>query len=205
MQTSFKLDDDSGKAEILKLADDQLLYLPRFIAPGDADAMLATLLSQAPWQQDYLTFGGRKVAVPRLQAWYGDNRSHYGYSGLRLRPLPWTPLLTALRKRAASVAGASFNSVLLNLYRNGKDSVAWHADDEPELGRDPVIASISLGVTRRFELKHLASKRKAVCDLEHGSLLVMGHGIQHNWQHQVPKQPEITGSRINLTFRQIIT
>lgn len=204
MQVSFDLDHEGEMPEIFTLAEGEVHFHPRFLKSANADSCYQELKASTPWQQDSLRFGGKSVLVPRLQAWYGDRKSHYGYSGLALSPLPWTPLLLSLRKNIENVCKQRFNSVLLNYYRDGNDSVAWHSDDEKELGDDPVIASLSLGGTRRFELKHRHNNSsKVICDLSHGSLLVMGKGIQHNWQHQVPKQPGINSGRINLTFRFI--
>ena len=204
MQLSLDSLTDSDSGNLLSLADAQLWFHPHFLSTTEADACFTSLRDTTPWQQDFLNFGGKRVAIPRLQAWVGDKHSNYGYSGLALTPLPWTDLLADLRDRVAGIAGMAFNSVLLNYYRHGNDSVAWHSDDEKELGVNPVIASLSLGATRRFELKH--RKRalpKSVCELSHGSLLVMGAGTQRHWQHQVPKQPAIVEPRINLTFRYI--
>jgi alkylated DNA repair dioxygenase AlkB len=164
--------------------------------------LLRTLLVETPWRQDTLKFGGKEVAVPRLQAWYGDRR--YAYSGLRLVPLPWTPLLDNIRRRISATFKHEFNSVLLNYYRDGNDSVAWHSDDEHELGPDPQIASLSLGIPRRFELKHRTrNDPKVSMLLEDGSLLLMGSGLQRHWKHQLPKDAGITAPRLNLTFRFI--
>lgn len=164
--------------------------------------MLHALLTETPWRQDSLNFGGKPVLVPRLQAWYGDRR--YGYSGLKLAPLPWTPVLDGIRRKISQAAQLEFNSVLVNYYRDGNDSVAWHSDDERELGPDPRIASLSLGATRRFELKHRTRKQTRMSmPLENGSLLLMGSGLQRHWMHQLPKEAGITLPRINLTFRFI--
>lgn len=143
--------------------------------------------------------------MPRLQAWYGDDDAQYGYSGLRLSPLPWTALLNTIRTDIEQRLQLRFNSVLLNHYRHGDDSVAWHADDEKELGPEPIIASLSFGVTRRFELKHRTRRdlTKVNIDLDDGSLILMGQGVQKHWIHQIPKQPGITAPRLNLTFRFI--
>ncbi len=207
---SLQLSLESGNShevmEKLSLPDAEIFIMPKFLSSTCADQHFDSLLTQTPWQQDTLNFGGKVVPIPRLQAWYGDKNCHYGYSGLALSPLPWTPLLQELKSAIEQCSNAEFNSVLLNYYRHGQDSVAWHSDDEKELGNEPVIASLSLGVTRRFELKHRSRKGiKSFCELSHGSLIVMGKGVQQNWLHQVPKQPEIQSSRINLTFRKIIT
>jgi alkylated DNA repair dioxygenase AlkB len=151
---------------------------------------------------------GKRIAVPRLTAWFGDAETNYTYSGLTMVPEPWTPELLELKSRLEPRArGTTFNSVLLNLYRDGNDSVAWHSDDEPELGRNPVIASLSLGQARSFRLKHDHddSIPPVQIELTHGSLLVMSGALQHHWKHQLPKRRSVNlGPRINLTFRQIL-
>jgi alkylated DNA repair dioxygenase AlkB len=205
MQIPFFLADSPNVLEKLPLPDGEVLLFQDFINAAEASSMFKKLKQATPWQQDTLSFGGKKVLIPRLQAWYGEKNSRYGYSGLALSPLPWTPLLGDLKSRIEKLADTGFNSVLVNYYRDGKDSVAWHSDDEKELGKAPVIASLSLGETRRFELRHRHKKgQKFACELSHGSLLIRGSGIQQHWQHQVPKQAGVTRGRINLTFRQVM-
>lgn len=190
--------------ERIALRDAELHYVPAFYSRAESRRVREHLLATVPWQQDTLKFGSRQVLVPRLQAWYGDATANYGYSGLRLIPLPWTTALTTIRTEIENNFGVSFNSVLLNYYRNGHDSVAWHSDDEKALGADPLIASLSLGAERRFELKHRDGKvQKVNIELADGSLLLMGSGLQKHWVHQLPKQPWITEPRLNLTFRLI--
>jgi alkylated DNA repair dioxygenase AlkB len=163
------------------------------------------------WQQSVIQLYGKCVPIPRLNAWYGDPDSHYSYSGIALDPQPWTPTLAELKRLVEASAGSAFNSVLVNLYRNGRDGVAWHSDDEPELGPTPVIASVSLGETRRFSLKQRKDKfpgvdvlQKFDVWLEHGSLLLMLGETQRYWCHQIPKTAKAVGPRINLTFRTIL-
>lgn len=204
MQIPFSLEHPQNSMEKLVLGDGDVFYYPAFMGQDAADACYRELELATPWQQDTISFGGKPVLIPRLQAWYGEKNSRYGYSGLALNPLPWTPLLSDLRTQVEAAAGMPFNSVLVNFYRDGRDSVAWHSDDEKELGGEPVIASLSFGATRRFDLRHRHKKgHKFSCELANGSLLVMGKGIQHNWQHQVPKQPAVMQGRINLTFRRV--
>lgn len=167
----------------------------------DADRLMAALMRDIAWRQDEATVMGRRLPIPRLQAWHGDGE--YVYSGLRLAPERWTPDLLVLKGIAEEIAGESFNSVLINLYRDGRDSVAWHADDEPSLGHNPVIASISLGAVRRFQLKHKVTGERIDLDLPHGSCLVMAGTTQHHWRHQIPKTRRPIGPRINLTFRRL--
>lgn len=177
-------------------------YLPRFLV--EADAAFAELLRATPWRQDSIRIMGREIAQPRLTAWYGDPGATYRYSGLTLSPQPFTPLLARIKAMIEAVSGERFNSALLNYYRDGADSVSWHRDAEPELGPDPVIASLSLGATRRFDMRRSDDRaRRISLELEHGSLLLMGRGCQIHWQHQVAKTKAPVGARINLTFRRI--
>jgi alkylated DNA repair dioxygenase AlkB len=177
-----------------------------FLAPSRADALLGTLLAETPWQHADIAIYGRRVKMPRLTAWYGDPGATYVYSGLRNEPLPWTAALSELRADVEATAAHSFNSVLLNLYRDGNDSMGWHRDNEPELGPRPVIASVTLGATRRFQLREVhpavAGNRKThEIELSHGSLLVMREETQRAWEHGIPKERGVTAPRINLTFR----
>ena len=145
------------------------------------------------------------IEVPRLTAWYGDEGTGYIYSGIRNVPLPWTPALIEVKRAIEPLSGVVFNSVLLNRYRTGKDSVSWHADDEPEFGDQPVIASVSFGSTRSFQLKHKKRKElKVSVELTHGSLLIMRGGTQANWLHQIPKTGRPVEERLNLTFRVVV-
>jgi alkylated DNA repair dioxygenase AlkB len=190
--------------ERIALPDAELHYFCAFYSETESRQVRKQLLATVPWQQDTLKFGGRQVLVPRLQAWYGDLTANYGYSGLRLTPLPWTAALLSIKTKVEKCVDRSFNSVLLNYYRNGHDSVAWHSDDETELGPDPLIASLSFGAKRKFELKHRNGKTQKInIELADGSLLLMGTGLQKHWSHQLPKQPWVTEPRLNLTFRLI--
>ena len=190
----------------IPLANATLTLRRDFLAPEAADEAFAALREGTRWAQETLRIAGRETPVPRLTAWHGDPGARYAYSGVLHRPDPWTPPLAALRDAVQGAAGAPFNSVLLNLYRDGRDSVAWHSDDEPELGEEPVIASLSLGATRVFQLKPRGGARQDRVELRlpHGSLLVMSGGCQRHWQHRVPKRPnQELGPRINLTFRYV--
>ena len=183
--------------------DGFVTYDPYFLEPGFADEFFESLLPGVAWKQDVIRLYGRTIPVPRLTAWYGDNDASYTYSGIRNEPSEWISPLQELRDRLEKSTTIRFNSVLLNRYRTGKDSLSWHADDEPELGMRPTIASISLGATRTFQLQHRVSGEVIALSLEHGSLLLMSGETQQLWKHQVPKDRSVTGERINLTFRSI--
>nr|WP_239482082.1 alpha-ketoglutarate-dependent dioxygenase AlkB [Pseudomonas insulae] len=188
----------------LTLADAELRYLPGWVAAAEADQWLQALLAQTPWEQPQVFLHGRHYPVPRLVAWYGDQEARYRYSGLIHTPLPWTPLLTEIRRRVAAECGQPLNGALLNYYRDGQDSMGWHSDDEPELGEQPLVASLNLGGARRFDLRRKGSTRiEHSLQLEHGALLVMAGATQHYWQHQVAKTRSPCAPRLNLTFRLI--
>ena len=171
------------------------------LCSADAERLFRRLHQDVAWRQDEATIMGRRLPIPRLQAWYGDGS--YVYSGIRLVARPWTEPLLELKVRAERLAGHMFNSVLANLYRHGSDSVAWHADAEAALGRNPVIASLSLGACRRFDLRHRRSAERLSIDLPAGSCLIMAGATQHCWQHRIAKTSRPLGPRINLTFRLI--
>ncbi|WP_201977668.1 alpha-ketoglutarate-dependent dioxygenase AlkB family protein [Hymenobacter rubidus] len=182
-----------------------LLFDPAFMPAPEADALLAQLTAEVGWEQRAIRLFGQEIPQPRLTAWYGDAAARYTYSGLSWEPRPWLPALAALRQRIEIASSARFNSVLLNLYRNGHDSMGWHADDEPELGPAPTIASLSLGATRRFRLRPRAGLAAApfAIDLPSGSLLLMRGATQQHWQHALPKTAKPIGPRLNLTFRLV--
>lgn len=179
---------------------------PSFLGPEEASTLLSTLRTELTWQQEHIRIAGKSIAQPRLTAWYGDAGAAYTYSGLSLDPRPWHPSLDTTRRLIEAQVGVPLNSVLCNLYRDGRDSMGWHADAEGELGRDPLIASLSLGGARRFliRLRGKPAKKPVELSLGHGSLLVMGGSTQHHHQHSVPKQRAAVAPRINLTFRQIV-
>jgi len=195
----------TGVPRSLDLPDADIRYLPAAFTPAEADELFADLRDGISWRQEEVVIFGRARLVPRLVAWHGDPGARYTYSGVAHEPLPWTPVLQAVRSRVESLSGHRYNSVLLNLYRDGRDGMGWHADDEPELGRDPVIASVSLGATRRFRLRHRRRRDTVPLDLGHGSLLLMQGPTQHHWVHAVPKTSRPVGERINLTFRRVAT
>ena len=190
--------------ERLPLEDADIRFWPAALAVAEASELLDRLLAGIDWQHEEVLIFGQRRPVPRLVAWHGDPGASYTYSGTPHQPLPWTPALELVRERVLSLTGCAFNSVLLNLYRDGRDGMGWHSDDEPELGRDPVIASVSLGAPRRFCLRHRRRKDQRLdVSLGHGSLLLMAGATQHHWVHAVPKTAVPVGPRVNLTFRQI--
>ena len=175
-------------------------YEPEWLQGSTADLLFAQLLAELPWEARPIVVAGREVMQPRLMAWAGE--LPYRYSGQTLPPGPVHPALADLMARASAECGVPFNHVTVNLYRNGKDYIGFHTDSERELGRDPVVASLSLGVVRRFVLEKKGRRRtKRNLRLAHGSLLVMGGTCQHNWYHGLPKDAECTSERINVTFR----
>ena len=194
----------AGATHDLGLPDAEVRYLPEAFTPAESDRLFDALRRGIGWRQEEIILFGQRRLVPRLVAWHGDPGARYAYSGVVHEPLPWTPALLEVRDRAESLAGRRFNSVLLNLYRDGRDGMGWHADDEPELGRDPVIASVSLGATRRFRLRHRKRRETVPVDLVHGGLLLMRGPRQHHWVHAVPKTSRAVGERINLTFRYVV-
>ncbi|MDQ0626172.1 MAG: alpha-ketoglutarate-dependent dioxygenase AlkB family protein [Paraburkholderia graminis] len=178
-------------------------WYPDWLAPETAEQFLARLIVEVEWRQDTMGTPGGRVALPRLTAWQGDADAVYVYSGIRNEPQPWTAAVAELKADAEAACGARFNSVLLNRYRSGADSMGWHADREPELGPEPVIASVSLGAARTFDLRHNKAGAVQSFSLKGGSLLVMKGKTQAEWRHRVPKEPRVVGERINLTFRWV--
>ncbi|MGF6963280.1 alkylated DNA repair dioxygenase AlkB [Paraburkholderia sp. WC7.3g] len=178
-------------------------WYPDWLAPADAERLLARLIDEVQWRQEMIGTPAGRVALPRLTAWQGERDAVYVYSGIRNVPQVWTPAVAELKSAVEATSGARFNSVLLNRYRSGADSMGWHADREPELGGQPLIASVSLGVARRFDLRHNRSGVVQSFSLKGGSLLVMKGDTQAQWRHRVPKEPRVSGERINLTFRWV--
>ena len=196
--------DFQCSGERLELPDGEGVLFRRAFTPVESADLFAALQRETPWRQPVITLYGRSIASPRLSAWHGDPGAVYSYSGLRLEPEPWTPALRIVRERVEALAGTRFNSVLLNWYRDGQDSMGWHSDDEPELGANPVIASASFGAARRFLMRHKKQRLRQEWLLEDGDVLVLGGATQHYWRHHVPKTRQPVGPRINLTFRWIV-
>jgi alkylated DNA repair dioxygenase AlkB len=188
----------------LDLPDADVRWWPRVLALEEADCLYAALRAGIDWQQEEILIFGKRRRVPRLVAWHGDPAATYTYSGTTHTPQPWNDELLVVRERLQSLTGHRYNSALLNLYRDGRDGMGWHADDEPELGPAPAIASLSLGATRRFRLRH-RRRHELTCalDLAHGDLLLMAGGTQRAWQHALAKTARPVGERINITFRWV--
>ena len=192
------------EGEKIPLVDGELALYENAFSHAAADRYFESLQQSLEWTQEKITMYGKTHNVPRLSAWYADSGIPYTYSGITAYGLSWTKPLLEIKQRVEQLAGVNFNSVLANLYRDGSDSVSWHADDEIELGPKPVIASLSLGYERVFQLKHKTNKQlKANFLLPHGSVLVMSGSTQQHWLHQIAKSKKSMGPRINLTFRYV--
>jgi alkylated DNA repair dioxygenase AlkB len=200
--------EETDRLVRIPIADGEVYYLSELRLGRNAVSILRQLIADVVWRQDKIVVWGKMYSQPRLVAWYGDRGSDYTYSGIRLTPLPWTDLLLEVRRlRVETVTASSFNSVLLNYYRDNRDSMGSHSDDEPELGERPVIASVSLGEERTFVLKHKANKlaKPVRLRLASGSLLLMKGETQRYWKHGIAKETRPRGPRINLTFRRIVS
>lgn len=189
--------------EPTKIENGEYIYIPSFFNKLKADLYFKNLLDKIDWKQEEMKIYGKIIKFPRLTAWYGENDKPYSFSGITLHPNSWTNELLEIKQEIESLCNITFNSVLLNLYRDGSDSISWHTDAEEELGQNPVIASVNFGATRKFQLRHQTTKEKIQLELSNGSLLIMQGELQHYWQHQVPKTNLKIGPRINLTFRVI--
>lgn len=191
------------KVGLNKINNGEFIYEPSFFDIDESKLFLENLKHKILWKQESMNMYGKQINFPRLTAWYGENDKPYSFSGIKLNPNPWSNELIAIKQKIEPFANTIFNSVLLNLYRDGKDSISWHTDAEKELGKNPIIASVNFGATRKFQLRHIESKEKLEIELVNGSLLIMQGELQHFWQHQVPKTNSFTNERINLTFRVI--
>lgn len=182
----------------------EVFYYPAFFSKEESDIFFEHLKNDIPWQQEPIKIYGKEVMQPRLTAWYGDEGKSYSYSGITMQPKPWTAFLLQIKNKTEAKANVEFNSALLNFYRDGKDSMGWHRDNEKELGTNPVIASVSFGTARKFSLRNYKDKTiTRSFELTHGSLLLMQGQTQHHWEHQVPKTSRLISERINITFRCI--
>ena len=179
----------------------EIIFWPNWLDGQQADSLLATAITKTPWREDMINIAGRRIPVPRLQNWFGAPDTSYTYSGIRLQALAFPDWMDSVRASVEQTTGHPFNRALVNYYRHGRDSVDWHADDETELGVEPLVASLSLGAERVFQLRHNQSKERLSVSLPHGSLLLMGAGIQDHWQHRLAKVSGLEQSRVNFTFR----
>jgi alkylated DNA repair dioxygenase AlkB len=188
-----------------EIIEDGWLHVdPHFLNNEEAVVMFQTLVTTLPWAQGSVTLFGKTYPTPRLESLHVSGNKTYTYSGNALSQHPFTPELLALKAKLDDLVGVQFNCVLANYYRDGKDSNGWHADNERELGKNPIIASLSLGATRRFDLKHNTTGERKQLMLTHGSLLIMGGSMQHHWKHCIAKSTKIIEPRINLTFRKLV-
>lgn len=180
-------------------------YYDQFLDFKSQNDLLESLKTEIEWKQEGMKMYGKEILFPRLTAWFAEDGKTYKYSGLVNIPEPFFGELLSLKQSIEQFTNLKFNSALLNYYRHGQDSMGWHADNERELGINPVIASVSLGITRKFQFKHKSIPKSILnIDLAGGSLLMMKGSTQHNWLHQIPKTKVLSGERINITFRQII-
>ena len=184
--------------------DGETYWFDSFFNELESNRFFQTLIDEIPWKQSPIIIFGKSVMQPRLTAWFGDSQKEYRYSGITLQPEPWTPTLLEIKQRIESVAQVTFNGALLNLYRDEKDSMGWHRDNEKELGIEPTIGSVSFGASRKFQFKHIHDKtmRKSI-ELTHGSFLLMRGKTQQYWLHCIPKETKVHLPRINITFRVI--
>lgn len=195
----------SEEKQVFQLPDAELIYITDFFSNEEADIYFNTLKTKIEWQEDDITIFGKTYKQPRLTALFGENHQPYSYSNITMHPQPFTEELKIIKQKIELLSKEIFNTVLLNLYRNGNDSNGWHADNEKELGKHPVIASVTFGEERPFHFKHrkLKEERHKII-LEHGSLLIMKGAMQEHWLHQIAKTKKTIGERINLTFRKLI-
>lgn len=193
--------DNNGKPVILD--NGEYIYISSFFDNKAANSYLEAFKNKILWKQESMNMYGKQVLFPRLTSWYGASDKAYSFSGIRLNPNPWIDELIDIKKMIEPLCEVEFNSVLLNLYRDGNDSISWHTDAEKELGINPIIASVNFGAERKFQIRHNSTNETHDIMLKHGSLLIMKGELQHYWKHQVPKQKNITKERINLTFRVI--
>jgi alkylated DNA repair dioxygenase AlkB len=189
--------------EPIKIENGEYIFVSDLFTKQEADFYLEIFSKSIDWKQEEMQLYGRVVKFPRLTAWYGETDKVYSFSGITLQPNEWTKELLEIKEKIELKCSKAFNSVLLNLYRDGNDSISWHTDAEKELGRNPVIVSVNFGAERTFQLRHMETKERISIPLTHGSLLIMQGELQHYWQHQIPKTKVFKTPRINLTFRVI--
>lgn len=219
--------DELNKVFVVKIPNGMLLYGAHFFDKNESDTAINYLLENENsdwkttdwknidpktifwkninWRLDAIRMFGKMVLQPRFTAWYGDENKSYKYSGLMMQPEAWNDGLLFLKNKIEKIANTNFNSVLLNWYRDGSDHMGWHQDNEPELGKNPIIASVNLGATRRFLIRNKENtSEKIEIPLHHGTFLLMQGEMQHYWQHSIPKAAKVKTTRVNLTFRKIL-
>jgi alkylated DNA repair dioxygenase AlkB len=194
--------DSAATLTPIPVEDGELSFLAQLALPMPNEEVLARLIAETAWRSEVITLWGKQYPQPRLTAWHGEKA--YSYSGLTLEPLPFTPLQLEILTAVQAATGRCFNSVLLNYYRDGRDSMGMHSDNEPELGPEPAIASVSYGATRTFILQNKLNRQRLQLALNDGSLLLMAGNLQTNWSHGINKSAKILGPRVNLTFRLIL-
>lgn len=183
----------------------ELYYYPQFFSPSVSNELFNTLINTIAWKQEPIVLFGKQIMQPRLTALYGDAAISYGYSGITMQPIEWTAALQTIKQAIEPITKTLFTTVLLNYYRNGNDSMGWHRDNEPVLGKNPLIASVSFGAARKFSFRDYETKKTTISLLlEHGSLLIMKGATNHFWEHQLPKTKQNNNPRVNLTFRTIV-
>lgn len=186
------------------ISDADVVLYSDFFGVQESDRYFQDLRNTIHWRQDKIKLFGKEYDQPRLVAWYADAGKTYTYSNISMQPEAWTSSLISIKHRIEESVELSFNSVLINYYRHGRDSMSWHSDDEPELGQNPAIASVSFGAERVLHFRHKLTQDKVKIRLPHGSLLIMQGATQHFWQHQIPKTTKAIAPRMNLTFRWIL-
>jgi alkylated DNA repair dioxygenase AlkB len=191
--------------ENLLPVDGEIYLFPELFDPATSNKLFELLTQNIQWKQEPVKIMGQEIMQPRLTAWYGDEGKAYSYTGITMHPLAWTDELLVIKNSIEIASGQTFNSALLNFYRDGNDSVGWHRDNERSLGANPVIGSVSFGTPRTFHLRHYQDKNlKEKIILTNGSFLLMAGNTQHHWLHSIPKEPSIHTGRINITFRKIV-
>lgn len=198
----FQAPEEPGK--IIQIQNGEYRLWPLMFDSAQSKRFFEALDRGVKWKQESMQMYGKKLKFPRLTAWYGDQDKPYSFSGITLQPHAWSSELVEIKSIIEPLAGVEFNSVLLNLYRDGNDSISWHTDAEKELGTNPIIASVNFGAERIFQLRNMQTKERINIELGNGSLLIMQGKLQHYWQHQVPKTKKAKSKRINLTFRKIL-
>ena len=198
-------DESSNSNKNLLPYDGIVNYYGTIFDSKESQVLFQSLLTTILWEHDVVVMFGKKIITKRKVAWYGDDPFNYTYSQVKKTALPWNDSLIIIKKKIESLSGETYNSCLLNLYHDGNEGMGWHTDDEKELKKDGAIASISLGVSRKFSFKHKSTQEKVDLILENGSMLVMKGTTQTHWLHRLPPSTKIKDPRINLTFRTIIT